>query len=69
MAETLLMCVVLLVGFVVVFAVDAHGKARAFEHGRVDTLANRPPETLSDIELPPPHFDRGDPDQRGSGAL
>lgn len=68
MAETLLLCIAMLAGFVVLFVVDAHGKARAFEHGRVDPAANRPPEAFGDIELPPPHFSGRITDQRESEA-
>lgn len=54
MAETLLIAVALLAGFVVVFVLDAHGKARAFEHGQIDP--HRPPEAVTNVELPPPRF-------------
>jgi hypothetical protein len=67
MAETLLVAVVILAGFAVVLLMDAHGKARAYEHG-VDPNARRRPEAVTNVELPPPHFNDRDPDQRGSEA-
>jgi hypothetical protein len=63
-AETLLIAVVLLAGFVVVFAMDAHGKARAFEHGRIDPADHLPPEAATSVDLPPPNFSRRDQHQR-----
>jgi hypothetical protein len=61
-AETLLIAVVMLAGFVVVFVVDAHGKSRAFEHGRVDH--HRPPEAVTGVELPPPRFNQRESNPR-----
>jgi hypothetical protein len=63
-AETLFIAVVLLAGFVVVFAMDAHGKARAFEHGRIDSTDHVPPEAATSVDLPPPHFNQRDQKQR-----
>jgi hypothetical protein len=67
MAETLLIAVLLFAGLVVVLLMDAHGKARAYEHG-VDPNDHRPPEAVTNVELPPPHFNERDPDQTGSEA-
>jgi hypothetical protein len=67
MAETLLIAVLFLAGFLIVLLMDAHGKSRAYEHG-VDPNAHRPPEAATNVELPPPHFNERDPDQRGSEA-
>jgi hypothetical protein len=55
MAEILLIAVVFFTGFVIVLLMDAHGKARAYEHG-VDPSAHRSPEAVTSVELPPPHF-------------
>jgi hypothetical protein len=63
MAETLLIAVVVLAGFVIVLLMDAHGKARAYEQG-VDPTEHRSPEAVTSVDLPPPHFNRRDPDQR-----
>jgi len=60
MAETLLIVVLMLAGFVVLFVVDAHGKARAFEHGQIDPSEQRPPEAFTSVDLPPPHFNQRD---------
>ena len=65
MAETLLIGVVVLAGFTIVGLLNAHGKARAFEHG-VDPNARRSPEAATRVELPPPHFNDREPEQRGS---
>ena len=67
MAETLLVAVLFLAGFVIVLLMDAHGKARAYEHG-VDPNAHRSPEAVTSVELPPPHFNEQDPNKRGSEA-
>jgi hypothetical protein len=67
MAETLLISVLILVGFAIVLLMDAHGKSRAYERG-VDPNAHRSPEAVTSVELPPPHFNEKDPDQRGSEA-
>ena len=67
MAETLLVAVLCFAGFVLVLLKDAHGKARAYEHG-VDPSARRSPEAVTNVELPPPHFNERHPDQRGSEA-
>jgi len=67
MAETLLIAVLFFAGVVIVFLMDAHGKARAYEHG-VDPNAHRSPEAVTNVELPPPHFNERHPDQRGSEA-
>jgi hypothetical protein len=58
MTAALLTVVLLVAGFVVVFAMDAHGKARAFEHGEIDPAARRPPEAVTSVDLPPPHFNQ-----------
>ena len=64
MAETLLIVVVLLTSFVVLIVVDVHGKARAFRHGEADQPPRRPPEAVTGVELPPPHFNERDMHQR-----
>lgn len=63
-AETLLIAVVMLAGFVVVFVMDAHGKARGFENGQINPATHRPPEAVTSVNLPSPHFNQRDPDQR-----
>jgi hypothetical protein len=63
-AETLLIAVALLASFVVLFVVDVYGKARAFENGRVDHAPHRPPEAVTAVELPPPHFSDREMHQR-----
>jgi hypothetical protein len=65
MAETLLIAVLFFAGVVIVLVMDAHGKARAYEHG-VDPNARRSPEAVTSVELPSPHFNERHPDQRGS---
>ena len=60
MAEALLVAVLVLAGCVIVLLMDAHGKARAYEHG-VDPNARRSPEAVTNVELPPPHFNERDP--------
>ena len=60
MAEALLVAVLVVVGCVIVLLMDAHGKARAYEHG-VDPNARRSPEAVTNVELPPPHFNERDP--------
>ena len=67
MAETLLIAVLFFAGVVIVLLMDAHGKARAYEHG-VDPNAHRSPDAVTNVELPPPHFNERDPDQTGSEA-
>jgi len=67
MAEALLIGVLFVVGVVIVLSMDAHGKARAYEHG-VDPNARRSPEAVTSVELPPPHFNERHPHQRGSEA-
>ena len=67
MAETLLIAVLFVAGIVIVLLMDAHGKARAYGHG-VDPNARRSPEAVTNVELPPPHFNERHPDQRGSEA-
>ena len=67
MAETLLIAALVFAAFVIVLSMDAHGKARAYEQG-VDPNAHRPPEAVTSVELPPPHFNDRHPDQRGSEA-
>jgi hypothetical protein len=67
MAETLLIAVLFFAGVVIVLLMDAHGKARAYEHG-VDPNAHRSPEAVTNVELPPPHFNDRDPNKRGSEA-
>jgi hypothetical protein len=62
MAETLLIAVLFFAGVVIVLLMDAHGKARAYEHG-VDPNARRPPEAVTNVELPPPHFNDRHPRQ------
>jgi len=65
MAQTLLIAVVVFAGFVILFAMDAHGKARAFDQGEVDEpAARRPPEAVTNVELPTPRFNQRDPDYR-----
>ena len=64
MAETLLIAVVMLAGFVVLFVVDVHGKARAFEHGQIDPDEQRPPEAATSVDLPPPNFTQRNQHQR-----
>jgi hypothetical protein len=63
-AETMFIAVLMLAGFVVLFVVDAHGKARAFEQGRIDPSDRLPPEASTSVELPPPHFNERDQHQR-----
>jgi hypothetical protein len=65
MAETLLIVVAVLAGFAIVLLMDAQGKARAYEQG-ADPTERRSPETVTSVELPPPNFNRRDPEQRGS---
>jgi hypothetical protein len=65
MAETLLVAVLFGAGFVIALVMGAHGKARAYEHG-VDPSARRSPEAVTNVELPPPHFNERHPDHRGS---
>ncbi len=67
MAETLLIAVVALAGFAIVLLMNAHGKSRAYERG-VDPTADRWPEAVTSVELPPPHINERDPNQRGSEA-
>ena len=67
MAETLLVAVIFFAGVVIVLLMGAHGKARAYEHG-VDPNAHRSPEAVTNVELPPPHFNERHPDHRGSEA-
>jgi hypothetical protein len=65
MAEALLIGVVVLAGFTIVGLMNAHGKARAYEHG-VDPNARRSPDLAATrVELPPPHFNDREPEQRG----
>jgi hypothetical protein len=47
-------------GFVVLLTIDVYGKARAFEHGRDP---KPPPEAVTSVELPPPHFNDVDPER------
>lgn len=68
MAEALFTAVVLVAGFVVMFVLDAHGKARAFEHGQIDPASHRPPEAVTNVELPPPHFNERDHQKRGDAS-
>jgi hypothetical protein len=63
MAEALLIAVLFCTGVVIVLLMNAHGKARAYEHG-VDPGAHRSPEAATSVELPPPHFH----ERRGSEA-
>jgi hypothetical protein len=67
MAEVLLFTVLFCAGVVIVLLMGLHGKARAYEHG-VDPSAHRSPEAVTNVELPPPHFNERHPDQRGSEA-
>ena len=53
-----------LVAFVVVFAVNAHGKARAFRRGAAASAGNRSPDEATSVSLPTPRFHRGDTDNR-----
>jgi hypothetical protein len=64
-AESLLIGVVALAGLVIVVAMNAQSKARAFEHRDADPAGHRPPEAVTSIDLPPPQFNRRDPDRRG----
>jgi hypothetical protein len=64
MAETLLIGVLFFAGVVIVLVMDAHGKARAYEHG-VDPNAHRSPEAVTNVELPPPHFNERTPTPEG----
>lgn len=66
MAETLLLAAVVVAGFVVMVVLDVHGKARAFGHGDSEP-AVRPPEAVTSVEHPPPHFDQRDPHTRRRG--
>jgi hypothetical protein len=59
-AEVLFTVVLMLAAFVVMFVVDAHGKARAFENGRTGSARSRPPEAVTSVDLPPPHFNQRD---------
>jgi len=68
MAEALLILVLAFAGFAIVLAMGAHGKARAFEHGEFDPTGRRPPEAVTRVELPPPHFNERDPDEGGSDS-
>ena len=47
--------------FLVLLTLDVHGKARAFEHG---TDPTRPPEAVTNVELPPPRFHEREPESR-----
>lgn len=69
MAETLLIAVALLAGFVVFFVLDAQGKARAFGEGQVDPAGHRRPEAVTSVHLPPPHFNEMDPVHRRRESL
>ena len=64
MAETLLIAVLVLAGFAIVLLTDAHGKARAYERG--GDPSRRRPRAVTNVELPPPHFNDRDTHQRGS---
>jgi hypothetical protein len=68
MAEALLVGVLLFAGFAIVLAMDAHGKARAFEHGEFDPTSHRSPEAVTSVDLPPPHFNERDPDREESDS-
>ncbi len=65
MGETLLIAVLVLAGVAIVLLTDAHGKARAYGQGD-DPTRHRSPESVTAVELPPPHFNDRDPHQRGS---
>jgi hypothetical protein len=65
MAEALLIAVVTLAGVAIVGVMNAQGKARGYEHG-ADPNAHRSPEAVTSVELPPPHFNERDPEQRES---
>jgi hypothetical protein len=67
MATALLIAVLFCAGIVIVLVMGVHGKARAYEHG-VDPNARRSPGAMTNVELPPPHFNHRHPDQRGSEA-
>jgi len=60
MAATLLTAVLVFAGFVIVLLMDAHGKARVYEDG-VDPNARRSPQAVTNVELPPPHFNERHP--------
>lgn len=63
MAESLLIALAAGVGLVVVFAMNLHGKARAFESAEIQG-GERRPEAVTDVELPSPQFNRRDPNNR-----
>jgi hypothetical protein len=65
MAEALLIAVVALAGVAIVGVMNAQGKARAYEHG-ADPNARRSPEVVTGVELPPPHYNERNPEQRES---
>ena len=67
MVETLLIALLALAGLTIVGLLNAHGKARAYEHG-MDPNARRSPEAATSVELPPPHFNDRDPEHRGSNV-
>ena len=64
MAESLLVALVAVVGFVVFVATNAQGKARAFENGDGEPVGHRPPESVTSVDLPSPQFNQRDPDNR-----
>jgi hypothetical protein len=65
MGEALLIAVAAIAGIAIVGLMNAHGKARAYEHG-ADPNARRSPDAVTGVELPPPHYNERDPEQRGS---
>lgn len=65
MAETMFIAVGIIAGFFVLFAMNVHGKARAFEHGR-DPATPRPHPAATPVDLPAPHFNERAKHQRRS---
>ncbi len=63
MAEALFIGIAALAGLVVLVAMNAQGKSRAFEDAEVRG-PERKPETATSVELPTPQFNRRDPHQR-----
>jgi hypothetical protein len=61
MAGTLLVAVLVLAGCVIVLLMDAHGKARAYGHGVDHPGGRRSRDAITNVELPPPHFNKRDP--------
>ena len=62
-AESLLIGIVALAGLVVVVAMNLHGKSRVFEDADIHG-PERPLETVTNVDLPAPQFNRRDPNHR-----